>query len=352
VVSRSGWAGVQRWAWLWTGDVESSWAGLAQQIPTVVGLGVSGVPFCGPDIGGFNGVPSPELFVRWLELSVLLPYCRTHAVVGAPPREPWRFAEPFHGHIGRLIKLRYHLLPYLYTLAHEAHVFGHPLVRPLSWPLEGEPPPASAGLGSLDDAFLLGPAVLAAPVVAPKTDRRSVTLPAGTWLPFAPLHGDTVGHEALEGPGTVALAAPLGQPPMAVRAGSIVPLDDAWLAQGEAARLPYDHRALQPTLHCWPDRRGRATGQWYDDAGDGDGPGRRESLSLGPGRRRGELVLRRRSAGGFPPPERLGIVLHGRRVQGATVEGQDASVSETVSGSRVACPGGAAEVRLVVSEER
>ena len=94
-LSRSGWAGLQRWAWNWTGDVESSWDGLRQQVATVVGLGLSGVPYTGSDIGGFSGVPDPELYLRWLEMTVL------HAVLPdphrrwAPAREPWRFPEPY-----------------------------------------------------------------------------------------------------------------------------------------------------------------------------------------------------------------------------------------------------------------
>lgn len=86
LLSRAGWAGVQRHAWNWTADVESSWAGLRQQVATAVGLGLSGVAYTGSDIGGFSGVPTPELFVRWLELSVLMPFCRSHCVLGSPSR--------------------------------------------------------------------------------------------------------------------------------------------------------------------------------------------------------------------------------------------------------------------------
>ena len=136
VLSRAGWAGLQRWAWNWTADIESSWEGLRQQVATVIGLGLSGVPYSGSDIGGFSGVPSPELFVRWLELSVLQPFCRTHSVLGVPSREPWRFEQPYRSAIGELISLRYRLLPYLYTLAAEAAEAGHPLVRPLAWPAQ------------------------------------------------------------------------------------------------------------------------------------------------------------------------------------------------------------------------
>src|SRR5436190_18595109 len=78
VLSRAGWAGVQRWAWSWTGDTETSWSALRQTIPTVLGLGMSGLPYTGPDIGGYHGSPDAELYVRWFELATFLPFMRTH----------------------------------------------------------------------------------------------------------------------------------------------------------------------------------------------------------------------------------------------------------------------------------
>jgi len=171
-------------AWNWTADIESSWEGLRQQVATVIGLGLSGVPYSGSDIGGFSGVPSPELFVRWLELSVLQPFCRTHSVLGVPSREPWRFEQPYRSAIGELISLRYRLLPYLYTLAAEAAEAGHPLVRPLAWPAPGDEATGSSPdprLAAVDDDFLLGDALLVAPVTAEGARRRTVELPSGLW---------------------------------------------------------------------------------------------------------------------------------------------------------------------------
>src|SRR3989304_1833466 len=88
VLTRSGWAGIQRYAWNWTGDVEGSWRGLRQTVATVLGLGLSGVPYTGPDIGGFSGSPSVELYVRWFQLAAFLPFFRTHSAKGTPRREP------------------------------------------------------------------------------------------------------------------------------------------------------------------------------------------------------------------------------------------------------------------------
>ena len=186
VVSRAGWAGVQRWAWIWTGDAESTWHGLRQQVATALGLGLSGVPFTGSDIGGFSGDPGPELYVRWLELSMFVPFCRTHSVVGAPGREPWRFAAPYREIIGRLIRARYRLLPYLYTVAWEASETGHPVMRPLYWNPAGSSPAPDVDPPDdrADDQFLVGDDLLVAPVTAPGRDSRRVWLPAGAWYPW------------------------------------------------------------------------------------------------------------------------------------------------------------------------
>ncbi len=196
LLSRSGWAGLQRWAWCWTADVEATWEGLRQQVATTIGLGLSGIAYTGSDTGGFNGAPGPELFLRWLELAVLMPFCRTHSVTGAPPREPWRWPEPYRTAVGRLVRFRYRLLPYLYTLAHEASRTGHPFVRPLSWPDGRGPAPAGADdrLWSSDDAYLLGDALLVAPATREGCGARPVPLPAGEWFRWRalpPMEGGT-----------------------------------------------------------------------------------------------------------------------------------------------------------------
>jgi alpha-glucosidase len=205
IVSRSGWAGMQRWAWNWTGDVASTWPAMRQQMATVIGLGLSGVPYSGPDIGGFSGVPHDELYVRWLQMSVMLPYCRTHSVLGAPAREPWRFEEPTRSTIISWLRFRYRLLPYLYTLAHQATASGAPLVRPLWWPspagnvgaanvADGAPAdPAWATHGDSDDAFFLGDALLVAPVTEPGPFRWGDGRACGPLIPMAVMEASRFG---------------------------------------------------------------------------------------------------------------------------------------------------------------
>lgn len=179
ILSRSGWAGVQRYAWNWTGDVESTWEALRQTVATVLGLALSGIAFTGPDVGGFSGAPSAELYLRWFQLATFLPFFRTHSAKFIPRREPWSFGEPTLSIAREFLKLRYRLLPYLYTLAWTASQTGHPLVRPLFWP-DGKDPT----LWDVQDEFLLGESLLVAPVLVQGAQAREVILPEGTWYGF------------------------------------------------------------------------------------------------------------------------------------------------------------------------
>jgi len=345
IVSRSGWAGMQRWAWNWTGDAASTWESMRQQIATVVGLGLSGVPYSGSDIGGFSGVPDDELFLRWLQMSVFMPYCRTHSVRGVPPREPWCFAEPTRRIVAGWIRFRYRLLPYLYTLAHLASESGAPLVRPLWWPVTvtsgaGEdesdaPAPRGTGLDA-DDAFFLGDALVVAPVTEPGARRRTVALPPGGW---ASLWGD---ERAAGAPAE----APLERIPVFARAGSVIPLDDGWAEPGgpcpvEGDRetagagglraaptdgLRLDHAPRLLALHCWADEQGGAEGRCVDDAGDGDGPMRRDVWQVEGATPGGTGRWTWERSGDFSSPAAVRVVLHGLDAQRAMADGVEVPV--------------------------
>jgi alpha-glucosidase len=344
IVSRSGWAGTQRYAWNWTADVESSWEGLRQQVATLVGLGLSGVPFSGSDIGGFSGVvPDDELYLRWLEFAVFVPFCRTHGVVGSPPREPWHFAPPVAEAVGAWIRFRYRLLPYLYTLAHEAAATGAPPMRPRWWPAGESGRAATSDYdddNDDDDTFLLGDALLVAPVTRAGARSRSLSVPAGSWREL--WTGDVVAGADLR--------APLDVLPVLVRQGTIVPLDDGWadaagpcrlpgdaVRSGDdalgAARVEMDHRPRLLAFHCWPRPDGTAAGMCLDDAGDGDGPIRRDELRVEGATVDGETVVTWRRSGGYPPPERVRVVVHGLVASRALADGTEVEVR----GSAVDC---------------
>ena len=102
LLSRSGWVSQARYAWSWTGDASTSWESLRLTIPLVLGTGLSGQPYSGPDIGGFSGTPSAELYLRWFQMATFLPFFRTHSAYNTAQREPWVFGEPFHRHYPQL----------------------------------------------------------------------------------------------------------------------------------------------------------------------------------------------------------------------------------------------------------
>ena len=297
LLSRSGWAGIQRYAWTWTGDISGSWAMLRQTIATVLGLGLSGVPYTGPDIGGFKGVIDEELYLRWFELATFLPFFRTHSALGMPRREPWSFGPEVLECVRGLLNLRMQLMPYLYTLAWEAHRRGHPLVRSLFW-LDSEDPT----LQGTDDMFLLGDALLVAPVLKKGEHSRSLTLPPGGWYGF----WDDAPRE-----GTVEVEAMPGRPPLFVRQGSVLPL-----AEEDNLML----RLYPPTADS------RGAGQLYSDAGDGYGAYRIDRFVLMGSN--DSLRLERKEEGEYPfPYEKVIVQLPGLGVQQARVDGQVAAVS-------------------------
>ncbi|MFJ6796017.1 glycoside hydrolase family 31 protein [Streptomyces sp. NPDC091268] len=210
--SRSGWAGMQRYGGTWSGDVESSWAGLRASLALVLGLGLCGVPYSGPDVGGFGGSPSPELYLRWLQLGAYLPLFRTHSAIWAGRREPWEFGPGVLEDARAVLAERERLRPYFVTLAHLARSTGAPYVRPLWWGA-----PEDRALRDCEDAFLLGDALLVAPVLECGADRRAVRLPGGRWY-------DTATGAAYEGGGQVLLDAPPGRIPVLARAGAVLPV--------------------------------------------------------------------------------------------------------------------------------
>ncbi|MEV6761667.1 glycoside hydrolase family 31 protein [Streptomyces sp. NPDC051105] len=273
--SRSGWAGLQRYGGAWSGDVATGWPGLRASLSLVLGLGLCGVPYSGPDVGGYDGSPSPELFLRWFQLGAYLPLFRTHASMRAGRREPWEFGAEVLEHARVALLERRRLLPYFMTLAHLARRTGAPYVRPLWWGA-----PEDRALRDCEDAFLLGDGLLVAPVLDPGADRRAVQLPRGRWY-------DTLTERAYEGPGQVLVDAPLSRIPVLARAGAVLPVRDE---DGGVC------------LEVWAPARGRTGGGLFvPDAGDGwDEPEIERYVARWENRR---VVVRREgvNGGGEPP---------------------------------------------------
>lgn len=212
VLTRAGFAGVQRYAAVWTGDNSPTWSHLALTIPMLTNLSVSGVPFVGADVGGFMGSPSAELHARWLQAAALTPYFRTHSNDVSAPREPWAFGADYETINRSTIELRYQLMPYLYTLFADNEGSGTPPMRPLWFAYPGD---VRASL--VEDQFLLGGDLLVAPVLHEGRTSREVYFPKGdAWVDW----WDGSRHQG----GTAAIIrAPLDRLPLFVRAGASIP---------------------------------------------------------------------------------------------------------------------------------
>ena len=212
VLSRAGFAGIQRYAANWMGDNMSRWDHLRVSIPMAGGFGLSGQPFVGADVGGFFGSSSSELFLRWMQYGVLTPFCRNHTVTGTVDQYAWAWGEVVRDLVRAAVELRYRLLPYLYAAFLTAAETGAPVQRPLVFDHQHD-----ATVRDLDDQFLLGPDLLVAPVVEAGTTARHVYLPAGTWY-------DWHSGERVAGGRFVLVPTPMDRIPLYARGGAVVPL--------------------------------------------------------------------------------------------------------------------------------
>ncbi len=251
VITRAAYAGIQRYSTMWTGDTNSTWEALALNIPMFTTLGLSGQPFVGSDVGGFIGRGNGELLTRSYQISFLAPFCRNHKVIDGYDQEPWRFGKYYEDIIRKYLKLRYRLLPFLYTALEESHRTGVPLFRPLLLNYQ-----ADANTYNLDDEFMIGDDLLVAPVLKPDLTQRLVYLPEGEWY-------DYWTNKRYKGGTTIRADAPLETVPMYVRAGAIIPLGPEMLYVGQK---PFDPL----TFEIYPDADGSASTTIYED--DGQSP--------------------------------------------------------------------------------
>ena len=240
VLSRSNYLGGQRYAATWTGDNRAEDSYLRTSVPMSINLGLSGQPMSGPDIGGYEGGATPELFGQWIAVGAFYPFCRAHAAKGIRNQEPWAFGPEIENVSRTALERRYRLMPYLYTQAHHASETGEPIMQPVFFA-----DPKDAALRGEDRAFLFGPDVLVVPTWA-----DAPHLPRGDWRDVSLLDGNR------EKDGY--------QPAVKIRPGAIVPLGRVVQSTAEPSLSPL-------TLLVNLDEHGQAEGTLYEDAGDGYG---------------------------------------------------------------------------------
>ncbi|WFU44149.1 glycoside hydrolase family 31 protein [Bradyrhizobium sp. CB82] len=267
VLARANYIGGQRYAAAWTGDNTANWEHLRMSIPMILNLGLSGQPFAGADIGGYryskdekqplSKDEDAKLFARWFGIGAMYPFSRAHyernfGPKGTPApgwaREPWAFSSDVVRSNRAAIDRRYRLLPYLYTVFHEASSSGLPVMSPVFFA-----DPKDLQLRSVDDSFLVGSDLLVAAQVDP-TAVKEPTLPKSDWHRFGlPLEEEKPGNTDIDAPNL---------PRLYQRPGSVIPTGPSMQHTDEK---PLDPLTLLVSL----DEQGKASGSLYEDAGDG-----------------------------------------------------------------------------------
>ncbi len=298
IFSRSGWAGLQRYAWNWTGDIETSWVALRHTISTILGLGLSGHAFSGVDIGGFSGSPDAELYRRWFQMASFLPLFRTHSSIGTKPREPWVFGEPTTSIIRNFLKLRYKLMPYFYTATWEACQTGVPPIRPIFWE-----DPNDINLWDTADEYMVGDAILIAPVLSQGEVKRQVILPQGVWYSFWD-------DRSFFGPAKLEIQVTQDTIPVFIKGGAVLPMEN-------------DNHL---SLHIYPFDNETSSSHLFTDAGDGYEAGRVDTFTTSCYDNKMIIVWEFEGDFPFPYPE-VNLVLHGRKLIQAKADNRNMAIS-------------------------
>jgi len=230
ILSRSAFAGSQRNAvTAWSGDINSDWLTFKRQIPAGLNFELSGIPYWTTDIGGFvSGNPTDpvfrELFIRWFQYGTFNPILRVHGTRQPDENELWSYGPDAQTILVNFDRLRYRMLPYIYSLAWKTTIEAYTPMRPLVMDFRTDQRAQNVG-----DQFMYGPAFLVNPVTEPAAKTRQLYLPEDKWYDFWT-------GVAVEGGRTINASAPLDRLPLYVRAGSIVPLgpDEEWSTQKPA----------------------------------------------------------------------------------------------------------------------
>ena len=327
VLSRAGFAGIQRYAANWMGDNVSRWDHLWLSMPMAMGFGLSGQPFVGADIGGFRGHGNAELFLRWMQYGTLTPFCRNHSELGNVDQYAWTWGDAVTELVRDAIRLRYRLMPYLYAAFLHAAETGAPVQRPLVYDHQYDP-----AVRDLDDEFLVGADLLVAPVFVAGATARHVYLPEGGWYDW---HTD----EAMGGRRWVLVDTPMERIPIFARAGAVIPM---W-PEAPASTDGYHPAAIE--LHLFvPQADGTRRSLLQED--DGITPaaletGARYRTAFEVTRLGDRVTLRAEVEGdGYPEfaREELRLVLHGAapaavEVDGARVEAHGGRVAIANAGT-------------------
>jgi alpha-glucosidase len=285
-------------------------------MPMAMGFGLSGQPFVGADIGGFQGHSNAELFLRWMQYGTLTPFCRNHSEIGNVDQYAWSWGDAVLDLVRDALELRYRLLPYLYAAFVRAHETGAPVQRPLVFAHQDDPIARD-----VDDEYLLGPDLLVAPVVTAGATARQVYLPAGEWF-------DWHTGERMEGSRYALAQTPMDRIPIYARAGAVIPMWPSAPASTDG------HHPESIELHLFvPSADGTHDGMLQEDDGLTFGAldGARYRTTFAVTRDGGRVTVRAAVEGdGYPEFARatFELVVHGAAPRTVLVDGAETPVRD------------------------
>ncbi|XP_050523206.1 neutral alpha-glucosidase C [Daktulosphaira vitifoliae] len=252
ILTRSHFAGTQRFAAVWTGDNIAEWSHLKISIPMCLSLAISGISFCGADVGGFFNNPDKELFIRWYQTGTYLPFFRGHSHIDTKRREPWLFDEQTTSLVRETIRTRYSLLPLWYTLFRNHELTGAPVIRPLFFEF-----PFEDNVNNIDNQFMIGNSLLVCPVTEPNVQEISIYFPGKDEVWY-----DKDNFQPIKINGFVKIPVPINKIPVYQRGGTIIPIKQRVRRSSSLMKDdPY-------TLMVGIDLKGTAKGSLYIDDED------------------------------------------------------------------------------------
>lgn len=249
VITRSAYAGAQRYSSSWTGDNIATWEHLWIANIQMQRMSISGMGFTGSDIGGFAEQPSGELYARWIQLGVFHPFCRTHSSGDHGDQEPWAFDEEVIDITRKFVNLRYQLLPYLYTMFWQYIEEGIPMLKPLVY-FDQE----DTQTHYRNDEFIFGNQILVCPILEPNALGRRMYLPRGIWYNYWT-------NEQVKGGKEIWVDTKFDEIPIFVKAGAIIP---KYPVQQYVGELQFDELTLDVYY-----KEGKEKSVVYEDAQDG-----------------------------------------------------------------------------------
>jgi alpha-glucosidase (family GH31 glycosyl hydrolase) len=244
--TREGYAGIQRYPFIWAGDWPSEWQYFEPVIKAGLNIGMSGVGYWSHNMGGFEHVADPELYIRWVQFGMMSPIAHLFGMEHPNYKEPWNYGEEAQEIFKQYDELRYSLIPYLYSNSYEMHKTGMPLMRALVLEYQDDP-----NVYEITDQYLLGDDLLICPVTTKEAKTRTVYLPEGKWINYWT-------GEKFEGKQYLNVLTPIEEMPIFVKAGAIIPTQEVVNYVGEK-------EINEITLDVYPE--GDSSFKLYDDDG-------------------------------------------------------------------------------------